>query len=228
MHSGSKTHSIDTLFSFLLLLIFCLFSLLLAGMGAAVYKNGAAHLNENYTSRTAVAYLAEKVRRHDRTDAVFLTEIEDLPAIAFRDTIEDEDFLTYVYFSDGALCELMLRAGRTPEIRLGTRLVELQSLDVHRAQTERSVPSEQTAQTERSVLSEQTAQTERSVPSEQTALSERSALPEQTALPESAVPSADSGALPAGTLLSVTAVGPQGDTLTELIPVLCGRKEPSA
>ena len=216
MHSGSKTHSIDTLFSFLLLLIFCLFSLLLAGMGAAVYKNGAAHLNENYTSRTAVAYLAEKVRRHDRTDAVFLTEIEDLPAIAFRDTIEDEDFLTYVYFSDGALCELMLRAGRTPEIRLGTRLVELQSLDVHRAQTERSVPSEQTAQTERSV------------PSEQTALSERSALPEQTALPESAVPSADSGALPAGTLLSVTAVGPQGDTLTELIPVLCGRKEPSA
>lgn len=48
-------HTADTLFAVLLLLTFSLFAFLLAGTGAAVYKNSASYLEENYTSRTAVA-----------------------------------------------------------------------------------------------------------------------------------------------------------------------------
>ena len=40
MNSKPTRHSIDTLFTFLLLLSFLLFSLLVAGTGSIVYQNG--------------------------------------------------------------------------------------------------------------------------------------------------------------------------------------------
>lgn len=175
MHIKQKNHSIDSLFSFLLLLIFCLFSLSLAGMGSAVYKNGTEHLGENYTSRTAIAYLTEKVRQHDRFGDIFVTSVEGYEAIGFRDVVEGEPddgagdmvegdsdgeardigagepdrgardtvegdsdgkardtgnrFVTYVYFYDGALCELFVREDVTPLANMGSRIVELESLE---------------------------------------------------------------------------------------------------
>lgn len=128
-----KRHATDTLFTFLLLLSFCLFTMVLSGMGAAVYKNSSAHLEENYTSRTAVAYVTEKVRQHNTAGSIFLSEVEGIPALALRDTIENSDFLTYVYFYENHLCELMTRAENTPTAQMGTPLVELSSLDIRLA-----------------------------------------------------------------------------------------------
>lgn len=130
METRSKNHSIDSLFSFLLLLIFCLFTLILSGMGSTIYRNGTAYLNENYSSRTAAAYVTEKVRQHDEADAVFMTSVEELPALAFRDTINGETFITYVYFCDDALRELMLPEDRPPEAAMGSRIVELSDLTI--------------------------------------------------------------------------------------------------
>ena len=135
MNAKQKNHSIDSLFSFLLLLVFFLFTVFLAKMGSAIYKSGVSHLNENYTSRTAIAYLTEKVRQHDKSGSIFLTSIEDLPAIAFFDTIEEADgqtgsFLTYVYFSDHALYELFVRESTVPEKALGTPIVELSDFEI--------------------------------------------------------------------------------------------------
>lgn len=135
MNTKQKKHSIDSLFSFLLLLVFFLFTVFLAQMGSAIYKNGVSHLNENYTSRTAIAYLTEKVRQHDKSGSIFLTSVEDLPAIAFFDTIEEADgqtgsFLTYVYFSDHTLYELFVRESTVPEKALGTPIVELSDFEI--------------------------------------------------------------------------------------------------
>lgn len=126
MRLKQKNHSITSLFSFLLLLTFCLFALLLVGMGSAVYLNGTEHLNENYTSRTAIAYVSEKVRQHDRSGDIFVTEVEEFPAIAFCETVEGAPFITYVYFYDGVLCELFVRSDVTPLADMGSRLVELE------------------------------------------------------------------------------------------------------
>lgn len=130
MSVKSKNHSVDTLFSFLLLLIFCLFTLILSGMGSTIYRNGTVYLNENFSSRTAAAYVSEKLRQHDEAGAVFMASVEELPALAFRDTIEDADFITYVYFYDNALRELMVPKDRTPEAAMGSRIVELSSLTI--------------------------------------------------------------------------------------------------
>lgn len=136
MNQEQKKHSIDSLFTFLLLLVFCLFSLLLAGMGSAIYRNGTAHLNENYTSRTAVAYLQEKVRQHDRAGNIALTEVEGIPAMRFHDMVEGKPYYTYVYFYDDNLCELFVHEDTAPLADMGTRIVELASFEMNAVQSD--------------------------------------------------------------------------------------------
>lgn len=125
-----KNHSGDTIFSVLLLLIFTMFTLMLAGTGAAVYKNSTTHLNENYTSRTAIAYISEKVRQHNSAGDIFFSEVEGNAALVLREAIEEETFLTYIYHYDGALCELFVREDTVPMAQSGSRIVELESLEI--------------------------------------------------------------------------------------------------
>lgn len=130
MKFKTKKHSMDSLFTFLLLLVFALFTLMLAAMGSSIYQNGIKHLNENYTSRTAIAYLSEKVRQHDAAGDIFLTEVEEIPAIGFRDVIEDDSFITYVYYYDGALRELFVREDNQPLAAMGSSIVELEAFEI--------------------------------------------------------------------------------------------------
>lgn len=130
MKLKQKTHAGSTLFSFLLLLVFTMFTLMLAGTGAAVYKNSTARLNENYTSRTAVAYISEKIRQHNSEEAVFFSAVEDQEALVLREVISEEFYLTYIYYYDGALCELFVREDTVPSLQSGTRIVELESLEI--------------------------------------------------------------------------------------------------
>jgi hypothetical protein len=125
MKFKTRRHTFDSFFTLLLLLVFALFTVLLCAVGATIYRSGVTHLNENYTSRTAIAYLNEKVRQHDALDTVFLTEVEDCSAIGFRDTIDDNAFVTYVYYYDSALRELFVREETTPLAEMGSRIVEL-------------------------------------------------------------------------------------------------------
>lgn len=127
--------SATSAFTFLLLLIFSIFALVLAGMGAAVYKNSTAHLNENYTSRTAISYVAEKIRQHDTTGAVSLSEIDEIPSIVLTEVIHGEKFSTYIYFHNNSLCELFLREGIKPQAEMGTRLLELSNFDFEASDT---------------------------------------------------------------------------------------------
>lgn len=130
MKTAMKRHTADSFSSFLLLLIFSIFTLLLSGTGAAVYKNSAAKLDENYTSRTAVAYVSEKLRQHDTAGAVSLTEVEGCSALALLEDVSGERFVTYIYFYDGALRELFMRASSQPSAALGTAIVELADFTV--------------------------------------------------------------------------------------------------
>ena len=57
MTQKKSSHVFDTLFAFFLLIAFLLFSLLLSGVGSVIYQKGTDSLNENYTTRTALAYL---------------------------------------------------------------------------------------------------------------------------------------------------------------------------
>lgn len=125
MHEKRTAHTFDTVFTFLLLLAFLLFSLLVAGTGAAIYRKGSDSLNENYTSRTALAYLGEKLRQHDSENAVFFSEVDTCPALTLREQRDGQSYLTYLYYYDGALRELFTREGTAVQPEMGSAIVSL-------------------------------------------------------------------------------------------------------
>ena len=106
MTQKKSSHVFDMLFAFLLLIAFLLFSLLLSGVGSVIYQKGTDSLNENYTTRTALAYLQEKLRQHDETGAFTETTVGDQPALALTETKDDGTYITYIYYYEGALREL--------------------------------------------------------------------------------------------------------------------------
>lgn len=131
MQIHKTSHSIQSVFPLLLLLAFCLFALVLSGTGAIVYKNSAAQLEENYTSRTAVSYISEKIRQHNRYEPIELSELDGIPALKLRETIEQETYYTYIYFYDQAVHELFIHEHTEASADMGTALVSLSSLEFY-------------------------------------------------------------------------------------------------
>ena len=130
MKENRQRHSISGLFTLILLLMFAFSTLSLVLLGSRIYRNGISFLNRNYTTRTAVAYVTEKIRQHDEEDCVFLSELDGIPALLLKDEIDGDTFFTYIYFYDGALRELFMRSSSDPSPDMGSRIVVLDDFSV--------------------------------------------------------------------------------------------------
>lgn len=109
-----QKHSVtDLFFTLTLFAVFAACALLVVVIGAGVYRSTVAGMGENYSTRTAVAYVSEKVREFDRVDengpAVTLgafPDEADLPALILYREADEQTVLVYIYYYDGALREL--------------------------------------------------------------------------------------------------------------------------
>lgn len=104
-------HIVDILFVLALFGVFTVCILALVTMGADVYRNTVRSSEENYESRTASAYLVQKIRQNDTEGAVQVGQLENTDAIILSQTIEGKEYLTYLYYNNGFLKELLVQKG---------------------------------------------------------------------------------------------------------------------
>lgn len=104
-----KRHMVDFLFVLTLFFVFAISTLLLVIIGANVYKKTVDDMTMNYNSRTAYAYLTEKIRQNDREDAIEIGTFERNPAIILVEEIDGILYQTYLYLYDGSIRELFSR-----------------------------------------------------------------------------------------------------------------------
>lgn len=102
-------HIVDVLFVLALFGIFAASALMLVTLGANVYKQTVAHMDENYAERTTYAYITEKIRQNNSEGTVSIAELEGTPALVFTTTLSDVEYCTYLYYYEGYLKELSLR-----------------------------------------------------------------------------------------------------------------------
>ena len=107
-----QTHATDLLFSLGLLCLFTISALTVLLIGAHVYKQTALDMKTNYTTRTALTYVAEKIRQHDSADSISLGTIEDVPALELAESIDGISYITYIYEDENALKELFKNHSR--------------------------------------------------------------------------------------------------------------------
>lgn len=108
-HAGNR-HIIDMVFVVALLFLFAMSALMLIALGSSIYSRSVDTMRENYDSRTAYAYITEKLRQYDAEGKISTDIFNNSGAIRIDSNINGTDYVTYLYDYEGALMESFARA----------------------------------------------------------------------------------------------------------------------
>ena len=126
---GKKRHSVNMVFTILLLGIFALAAIFVAVMGAKVYANSAEKMQANFDTRTSLVYLSEKIRTNPGGNFQ-VRELGDAQALVLTEEIAGAVYESWVYVSGDKLCETTVAQGDTVLPGLGQQIMDLKSFDV--------------------------------------------------------------------------------------------------
>jgi len=106
---NNNQHMIDILFVLSLFCLFAVSSVILILFGANVYKKTISQMDTNYSSRTSIAYITEKIRQSDAYDSIYVEQKNGKDILKMTQKIDNIEYATSLYEYDGYLCELFAR-----------------------------------------------------------------------------------------------------------------------
>lgn len=133
IHSNEKKHIIDFLFTLATFTLFVVCSIFVVLLGARCYEKVFLGMNENFTARTTIAYMSEKLRQRDVIGCANITTIEGTTAITLMRQSGAQVERTYIYSDDGYLKELNVTEDDV-ELHLadGQKLIELKDFEARK------------------------------------------------------------------------------------------------
>jgi hypothetical protein len=109
-------------------------AMFLSAIGANVYRDTAATMDENYGMRTGALYIAEKLRQNDVADGVRLDGIEGGgDALVLIENRTGEGYETWIYVYDGALREILTARGAAIPLESGQIIMPMEAMELERA-----------------------------------------------------------------------------------------------
>ena len=102
---NNTQHSMQGAFIFVLLGLFALMSTLMVLLGAQMYRATVENSEYNNSGRILGAYVRSMVRSMDRADAVSIENLNGVNALSFKETYDDEVYVTWIYQYEGKLYE---------------------------------------------------------------------------------------------------------------------------
>lgn len=121
----SSARKIDTVFIVCLFALFALTAFVLILIGVRQYQSTADSMNDNYEVRTAISYLSEKVRQYDTDAGITVADFYGGQALALSSYIEDKTYITFIYYYDGALREILVGEDAVYSPESGQSVIEL-------------------------------------------------------------------------------------------------------
>ena len=125
----SIQHSMQGIFVFLLLGLFAVMSTLMVLLGAQMYHNTVDQTAENNEDRMLSAYVRSMVRAQDAAGAVAVEEQAGLKTLALHESLEGEEYVTWLYCYDNQLYEQFTSLGHDFEPEAGTAICPATSFD---------------------------------------------------------------------------------------------------
>ncbi len=121
-----RSHSIEVLFPAVLLLLFATLAIMVVMFSAKTYQHLVERSSKNYTTRTALNYVTQKVRQSDSEDSIETGSFDGQNALI----LHSDGYSTYLYAYHGKLCELYLVDGAEAKAASGTAVLDLSSFEV--------------------------------------------------------------------------------------------------
>lgn len=107
--SRENQHMIDILFVLSLFCVFAVSSVVIILFGAHIYRSTVSQMDDNYTARTSIAYITEKIRQADEKNAIEIRNENGHQILMMTTMIDDTAYATSLYEYDGWLYELFAR-----------------------------------------------------------------------------------------------------------------------
>ena len=98
-------HSMQGVFVFVLLGLFAVMSTLMVLLGAQMYRNTVDRSTANNEGRVLSAYVRSMVRAEDTIGAMQIGEYDGVKALAMREDLDGETYVTWLYCYDGSMYE---------------------------------------------------------------------------------------------------------------------------
>ena len=127
---GKDRGEAEVLFLLLLFGIFVLSALSVVLVGTKAYKKVQANMEENYTRRTGIAYVTEKIRQYDSENRISLKKIEGKDVLVLKKEGKGNFYVTYLYEEKHYLKELFLKEGQIPDFAYGQKILKIGGLSL--------------------------------------------------------------------------------------------------
>lgn len=124
--------SVDMLFLLALFGVFVLCSLFIVLFGAKIYQKTVNNMEQNFTNRTVVSYITEKIHQHDGTDRVCILSLDGISVLRLEEASTETRYYTYLYFDENALKEITLSESSEFHKEDGTEVLSLLSFDMQK------------------------------------------------------------------------------------------------
>jgi len=119
-----RSTKIDSVFVIALFTMFAVTAFLLILIGAKQYQHTADTMDANYESRTISSYLTEKIRQSDSQGQISIVELENHSALALETVENDVTYITYIYYYDNALREIVVNDSSVFSLGTGQEIIK--------------------------------------------------------------------------------------------------------
>lgn len=123
-------HMIDFLFSVALFFVFALSAVIVILLAAKIYQSTTENSSLNYTSRTSLSYISEKIHQNDLDGSVYLGTFDGCEALVMEQELKDVTYYTYIYAYDNELKELFTSGNSGIRASSGQTILEIQDFSM--------------------------------------------------------------------------------------------------
>ena len=125
-----RKHMIDFLFPVALFFVFALSALTTILLAAKIYQNTTEHSALNYTSRTSLSYISEKLHQNDYEGTIYTGSFDGCDAIVMEQEHDNETYYTYIYAYDQELKELFIKKDVEASASSGRTILEVEDFSI--------------------------------------------------------------------------------------------------
>ena len=129
-----QSHMVDFLFPVALLLVFAVTSLAVILMATEVYRSTTENSSLNYTARTSMAYISEKIHQNDSGGEVSVGSYNGCDALILQQDLNGTSYKTYIYMYENELKELFARDGLEFPAQMGKTILAVEDFSIQEIQ----------------------------------------------------------------------------------------------
>jgi len=132
MTNSKRNHMIDFLFPLAVLFVFAVSAISVLLFATNIYSESVDNSSRNSVARTSISYISEKVHQNDEDGKIYASKLDGSDALVLGSKIDGQEYLTYIYASDGELREIFTKEGFEVSKEQGSKLLELQEMKVEK------------------------------------------------------------------------------------------------